>query len=105
MLHLLAVVLLILSASQVMAADEVQPGTDGIVKADVLYWEGEELVVKEMSGHEKRLRVTPNTKIVGVISRLKAGDKIHATVLPDGSAQSITLQVPDSGPPAPSTVR
>jgi hypothetical protein len=105
MLRFFAALLLILSASQVMAADGAQSGTDGMVKADVLYWEGEELVVKEMSGHELRIRVTPNTKIVGVISRLKAGDKIHAAVLPDGSAQSITLQVPDSGPPVPATVR
>ncbi len=72
----------------------------GEVKADVMYWDGEDLVVKEMTGHEQRLRVTPETKIVGVVSRLKTGDKIHATVTPDGKAQSITLQIPDSGAPA-----
>ncbi len=93
--------LLLIPVSHAAAAEGDQPGVDGAVKADVLYWEGDELVVKEMSGHEKRLRVTPNTKIVGVISRLKAGDKIHATITPDGHTQSITLQVPDSAPSVP----
>lgn len=74
-----------------------QPSGDGTVKADVMYWEGEELVVKEMSGRELRLRVTPDTKIEGVVSRLKTGDKISAQVNAEGRALSITLQVPDGG--------
>jgi hypothetical protein len=69
------------------------------VKGDVLYWEGEELVVKEMSGHEVRIRVTPDTKIQGASGRLKTGDKVSAQVPPEGPALSITLQVPDTGPP------
>jgi len=97
---LLTFVLLLMPVSQVLGAEGDAPAADGAIKADVMYWEGEELVVKEITGHEKRLRVTPETKIVGVVSRLKTGDKIHATVTPDGRAQSITLQVPDSGPPA-----
>jgi len=32
------------------------------IKGDVLYWEGDELVVREMTGHEVRLRVTPDTR-------------------------------------------
>ena len=68
------------------------------IKGDVLYWEGEELVVREMSGHEVRLRVTPETKIQGASGKLKTGDKIAAKVAPDGPALSITLQIPDSGP-------
>ena len=68
------------------------------VKGDVLYWEGEELVVKEISGHEVRLRVTQDTKIQGASGRLKTGDKIAAQVTPDGPVVSITLQTPESGP-------
>jgi hypothetical protein len=72
-----------------------------VIKGDVLYWEGDELVVREMSGHEVRLRVTPETKIEGASGKLKTGDKIAAKVAPDGPALSITLQLPDvSGPPA-----
>lgn len=92
---LLMLVLLLLPVASAIAVEGTQPGADGTIRADVLYWDGDELVVKEMSGHEKRLRVTPQTKIIGVISRLKAGDKITAQVSPDGQAQSITLQVPD----------
>lgn len=69
------------------------------IKGDVLYWEGDELVVRETSGHEVRLRVTPETKIQGTSGKLKTGDKISATVAPDGPALSITLQIPDSAPP------
>jgi hypothetical protein len=81
---------------------ESSPTTAGSeVKGDVLYWEGDELVVREMSGHEVRLRVTPETKIEGASGKLKTGDKIAARVAPDGPALSITLQIPDvSGPPA-----
>jgi hypothetical protein len=69
------------------------------IKGDVLYWEGDELVVREISGHEVRLRVTPETKIQGASGKLKTGDKVSATVAPDGPAISITLQIPDSAPP------
>ena len=69
------------------------------IKGDVLYWEEDELVVREQSGHQVRLRVTPDTKIQGASGRLKTGDKIAATVTPDGPALSITVQIPDSAPP------
>ena len=68
------------------------------IKGDVLYWEGDELVVREMSGHEVCLRVTQETKIQGASGKLKTGDKIAAKVAPDGPALSITLQIPDVGP-------
>lgn len=68
------------------------------VKGDVLYWEGEELVVKEVSGREVRMHVNGETKIEGIAGRLKTGDKIDATVTPDGHAVSIKLQLPDAGP-------
>lgn len=80
------------------AVDVSQPTAVSAVKADVLYWEGEEVIVKEVSGRELRLRVTPETKIEGVAGgRLKTGDKIAAQVNGDGRALSITLQIPDSG--------
>ncbi|MER2514506.1 MAG: hypothetical protein ABTQ25_19175 [Nitrosomonas ureae] len=88
---------LIFSAVIPAAALEDSTATAGLViKADVLYWEEGELVVKEFSGHEERLKVTPETKIEGVVGgRLKTGDKIVAQITDDRKALSITLQVPD----------
>ena len=83
--------------TQAEATDGSQPTGAAEVKGDVLYWEGEELVVKEMSGREARVRVTAETKINGASGRLKTGDKIAAQVTSDGLAVSITLQIPDSG--------
>jgi hypothetical protein len=84
----------------VAAAEPPQATAGAEIKGDVLYWEGEELVVRELSGHQVRLLVTPETKIQGASGKLKTGDKILAKVAaPDGPALSITLQVPDSGPP------
>jgi hypothetical protein len=71
------------------------------VKGDVLYWEGEELVVKEISGREVRLRVTAETKIEGVAGKLKTGDKIEASVTPEHQALRIALQLPGAGSTAP----
>lgn len=82
-------------------AEPGQPAASSDIKGDVLYWEGEELVVREMSGHEVRLRVTPETKIEGASGKLKTGDKIAAKVAPEGPALSITLQIPDNGPQVP----
>jgi hypothetical protein len=82
--------------AQTDASESSQPTAPTVVKGDVLYWEGEELVVREVSGHEARLRVTPETKIEGVAGQLKTGDKITAQVNSDGRAISITLQIPDS---------
>ena len=103
---LLALFLICATASYAVAV-EGAPATDAaMIKADVLYWDGDELVVKEISGHEVRLRVTPETKIVGTAGRLKTGDKIAAQVNSDGHALSITLQIPDIGTSvSPSGVR
>lgn len=94
---LLALFLVFGVATQAAAVEGSQPTASPMIKGDVLYWEGEEVIVKEMSGKEVRLRVTPETKLEGVISRLKTGDKITAQVNSDGRALSITLQIPDSG--------
>lgn len=93
----LALFLVFAVVTQAEALEGSQPTGAIEVKGDVLYWEGEELVVKEVSGREERLRVTAETKIEGVAGRLKTGDKIAAQVNSDGRALSITLQLPDSG--------
>ena len=80
-------------------AEPSQATAGSEIKGDVLYWDGDELVVREMSGHEVRLRVTAETKIQGASGRLKTGDRIAAKVAPDGPALSITLQIPDAGSP------
>ena len=86
---------LIFSAVIPASALEGSPAAALVIKADVLYWEGEELIVKEFSGHEERLLVTPETKIEGVVGgRLKTGDKIVAQITDDRKALSIKLQVP-----------
>lgn len=95
--NLLACLLLSTVVTHAQALEGSQPTAASAVKGDVLYWEGEELVVKEISGREVRLHVTAETKIEGVASRLKTGDKIAAQVNSDGQALSIILQIPDSG--------
>ena len=95
---LLALFLTFAMVTQAAALEGSQATAASAVKADVLYWEGEEVIVKEISGRELRLRVTPETKIEGVAGgRLKTGDKIIAQVNSDGRALSIAVQVPDSG--------
>lgn len=93
----LALFLVFAVVTQSEALESSQPTAATVVKGDVMYWEGEELVVKEISGREVRLRVTGETKIQGVAGRLKTGDKIDAQVNSEGRALSITLQIPDSG--------
>src|SRR5262245_16013750 len=103
---LLALLLLSTMHTHEQALEGSQPVAASAVNGDVLYWDGEELVVKEISGHQVRLRVTAETKIEGVAGGgLKTGDKIVSQVNSDGHALSITLQTPDSGasvtPPGP----
>lgn len=96
---LLLALYLVFSAVIPAAALEGSPSNaTTTLKADVLYWEENELVVKEFSGHQERLVVTPETKIEGVVAgRLKTGDKIVAQITEDKRVLSITLQVPDAG--------
>ena len=95
---LLAFYLILSAVVPASAADNSQTTAATVIKADVLYWEEGELIVKEFSGHEERLRVTPETKIEGVAAgRLKTGDKIVAQITDDRRALVITLQVPDGG--------
>ena len=93
---LLLAFFLILSAVVPAAAVEGTQAAVLVIKADVLYWEEGELIVKEFSGHEERLKVTPETKIEGVPGgRLKTGDKIVAQITDDRRAISIKVQIPE----------
>lgn len=93
---LLAFYLIFVAVVPVSALEGSHATAATVIKGDVLYWEGEELVVKEFSGHEERLLVTAETKIEGVVGgRLKTGDKIVAQITDDRRALSIKLQVPD----------
>jgi hypothetical protein len=96
---LLTLFLVLGVVTQAASMEASQPASATDVKGDVLYWEGEELVVKEISGREARLHVTAETKIEGASGRLKTGDKIVAQINSEGHALSITLQIPDSGVP------
>jgi hypothetical protein len=95
---LLTLILLSAVVAPAHASEGSQPTATSKVNGDVLYWEGEEVVVKDIYGREVRLRMTAETKIEGVAGgRLKTGDKIAAQVNSDGQALSVTLQIPDSG--------
>lgn len=94
---LLVLLLIFGTVTQAESIEGSQPTAATEVKGDVLYWEGEELVVKEISGRQVSLRVTAETKINGTSGRLKTGDKITAQINSDGRALSITLQIPDTG--------
>lgn len=85
-------ILLIMGMGQVgMAENAPQEAAEQVVKGDVLLREGDEYIIKDMSGHEIRVHVSPETKKDGVI---KIGDKIEATVTRDGHAVSIKQQIP-----------
>ncbi len=93
---LLAVYLFCFAVIPASALEGTQTTAAMVIKADVLYWEEGELVVKEFSGHEERLKVTPETKIEGVVAgRLKTGDKIVAQITDDRKALSIKVQIPE----------
>ena len=93
---LLAVYLFFSAVIPSSALEGTQTTAAMVIKADVLYWEEGELVVKEFSGHEERLKVTPETKIEGVVAgRLKTGYKIVAQITDDRKALSIKVQIPE----------
>ena len=98
LLVVLLVWMLLPVAAPVSSQDTSKPTAPMTVKGDILYIEGEYLVVKEISGRETRVHVNGETKIVGVAGRLKSGDKIEALVTPEGHATSVALQGLDSGP-------
>ena len=94
----LALYLVFASVIPAAAVEGSLSTTATAIKADLLYWEGNELIVKEFSGHEVRLVMTPETEIEGVAAgRLKTGDRIVAQVTEDKRPLSIILRVPDAG--------
>jgi hypothetical protein len=102
---LLALFLVFAASTGGLALEGGQQNAATSVKGDVLYWEDQELVVKEISGREVRILVTAETKIEGTAGRLKTGDKIVAQLTSEGRALSITLQIPDGGGFAPPGAR
>jgi hypothetical protein len=98
-MHIFLAICLWLLAS-VAVAEAPQATAATVMKGDVLYWEGEELVVKEISGREVRLHVNAETKITGAAAKLKTGDKIEAAVNSQGHAETIALQIPGVGSPS-----
>jgi hypothetical protein len=74
-----------------LAQNAPQGAAEQVVKGDVLLKEGDEIIIKDISGHEIRVHVSPETKKDGVI---KIGDKIEATVTREGHAISIRQQIP-----------
>jgi hypothetical protein len=70
--------------------------TSETVKGDVLNIEGEFYVVKDKSGHEVRLHVTPETRLE---DRVKVGDKIEAQVTREGQATNVRVPSVDEGYP------
>jgi hypothetical protein len=65
------------------------PSSLQTVKGDILNIEGDQVVVKDISGHEVRLHITKETRM----DRLKVGDKVNAMVTADGHAQSVEIQM------------
>ncbi len=109
----MAVMLSVGMLPPVYAADSPPTGSSNAaspertVKGDVQLIEGEYYFIKDISGHEMRLHVNGETKLV---ERIKVGDKIEAKVTAEGHAMSIMVQIPqngsvpplpNSGPPAP----
>ena len=74
-----------------ITADSSPATSEQIVKGDVLMKEGDYYILKDISGHEVRVHVSPETKKDGVV---KVGDKIEVTVTSDGHATSIKQQLP-----------
>lgn len=68
------------------AGEMAAPGSQAVVKGDLLKIDGEFYVVKDMSGKEIRLHVDKTSKLDGTI---KVGDKVEAQVTEKNHAVSI----------------
>lgn len=86
--------LLLVAALAVPAAAETakMQVPSNVVLGDLLYTEDGEYVLKDISGHEVRLKVDSRTQIK---DRVKVGDKIEAQIGEDGHADSIRVKLPD----------
>jgi hypothetical protein len=63
-----------------------------MVKGDVLNIEGDQLILKDVSGHEISLHVNQETRME---DRVKVGDKVEAQVTSNGHVASVRVQLPD----------
>jgi translation initiation factor IF-1 len=79
-----------LAAEPVSATSSPATSTLQTVKGDILNIEGDQMVVKDISGHEVRLHISNETRM----DRVKVGDKVHAVVTADGHAQTVQIQMP-----------
>ena len=68
------------------AGDMAAPGSQAVIKGDLLKIDGEFYVVKDMAGKEIRLHVDKTSKLDGAF---KAGDKIEAQASGKNHALSI----------------
>jgi hypothetical protein len=91
---LTAALLLTLSLAMPVSGQGVD-GATRVVHGDVLNIEGGEYVLKDITGHEIRLRVDASTRLR---DRIKVGDKVEAHTTADGRAVSIRVKLPDDGP-------
>ena len=66
------------------------------ITGDILMIEGEYYVVKDVTGHETRVHVNKDTKLEDKL-KVKVGDKVEVHVTGEGHAESMKLQIPDSG--------
>ncbi len=91
----LFVIAMALSAGMVTlsyaAGDMAAPGSQTMVKGDLLKIDGEFYVVKDMAGKEIRLHVDKTSQLDGTF---KAGDKIEAQATEKGHASSIKQAKP-----------
>lgn len=70
------------------------------IRGDVLFKEGEYVVVKDVTGHQVRLRINDNSRLE---ETLKSGERIEARVTPEGDVISLSPYIPENGkePSAP----
>jgi hypothetical protein len=77
-------------------AEEPKQTEPKVVHGSVLTIEGEFYVVRDMTGHDVRVHVNKDTKLEDKL-RVKVGDRVEVQVEADGHAQSISLEIPDTG--------
>jgi len=78
------------------AEPNAEPGSQAVIKGDLLRIDGEFYVVKDTSGKEVRLHVDTTSRLEGTF---KAGDKIEAQASDKGHALSIKPAGAASGMP------
>ena len=82
------------------AADPILPGSlneptsERTIRGDVLWIEGEYVVVKDVTGHQVRLHINGDSKLE---EKLKTGERIEARVTAEGHVISMSLYIPQNG--------